>query len=91
LPPAPGLLSTTTVQPSVWLSLSATMRAMMSVPPAGGNGTMSLIGLAGYVCAMAPPATAAAATAASSPRLIALIVIFRMSRLLERPGPSDGP
>jgi len=46
-PPEPGLLSITMVQPSEVATLFATSRAMMSVPPPGGNGTMSLIGRAG--------------------------------------------
>src|SRR6185436_9962765 len=53
LPPAPGLLSTTTVHLFISVSFCATTRDMMSVPPAGGNGTISLIGLLGYSCATA--------------------------------------
>src|SRR6185436_17930696 len=57
LPPAPGRLSTTTVHLLASVSFCATTRDMMSVPPAGGNGTISLIGLFGYSCA--PAASAA--------------------------------
>jgi len=44
LPPAPARLSTTQVQPVAAPILSASMRDTTSVPPAGGNGTTSLIG-----------------------------------------------
>src|SRR5690349_11580501 len=63
LPPAPGLLSTTTVHLFMSVSLLATWRARMSVPPAGGKGTTSLIGLVGYCWAAAAVANAAAARA----------------------------
>src|SRR5947209_10231702 len=57
LPPAPARLSTTTFHLFMSLSFCATTRAMMSVPPEGGKGTMSLIGLVGYSCAAAAAAT----------------------------------
>ena len=51
LPPAPGLLSTTTGWPSAAASGSATRRAMRSGELPGGNGTTSLIGRDGQACA----------------------------------------
>ncbi len=47
VPPAPARLSGTTVQCSVSVSLVATRRERMSVPPPGGKGTMRRTGLAG--------------------------------------------
>ncbi|MDH6592171.1 hypothetical protein M2165_002060 [Variovorax sp. TBS-050B] len=44
VPPAPGLLSTTTLVPSAGPSFSATRRATMSVPLPAVKGTTSLIG-----------------------------------------------
>src|SRR5882672_12879551 len=43
-PAAPGLFSTTICQPVVSISLAAMMRAIGSVPPPGGKGTMNFIG-----------------------------------------------
>src|SRR5688572_25127815 len=43
-PAAPGLFSTTTFQPVFSASLAWMMRAIGSVPPPGGKGTMNLIG-----------------------------------------------
>jgi hypothetical protein len=42
-PLAPPRLSTTTVCPSATESLFATMRAMVSLPPPGGNGTIMVM------------------------------------------------
>src|SRR5438105_7842398 len=53
LPPAPGLFSTTAVPPRASPRWVARMRAMMSVGPAGANGTMILIGCSGYPAAFA--------------------------------------
>ena len=50
--------------PSYGESLSDTVRAMMSVPLPGVNGTMTLIGLAGQACAHAGACAAQSATAA---------------------------
>ena len=47
MPPAPALFSTTTVQPVCFASSVATRRDTTSVPPPGGNGTMSRIGFDG--------------------------------------------
>src|SRR5256885_7999399 len=58
MPPAPPRFSTTTDWLHFALSLAATVRAVMSVPPPGANGTMNVTALAGYVeadCARAPP------------------------------------
>src|SRR5207245_5714709 len=53
VPPAPGRFSMTMGCPSWGESLSVTVRAMMSVPLPGVNGTMILIGFAGQACAHA--------------------------------------
>jgi hypothetical protein len=47
LPPAPGLLSTTIVHLVCPEIACAMERESTSVPPAGGNGTTSLMGFAG--------------------------------------------
>jgi hypothetical protein len=47
LPAAPALFSTSTCWPRIWLSFSATMRALVSVTPAVANGTISRMGLLG--------------------------------------------
>src|SRR4051812_31186032 len=44
--------------PRIAAILGVTVRATMSVPPPGGNGTMTRIGLDGKVCASALPASA---------------------------------
>src|SRR5262245_16291000 len=67
LPPAPGLLSTTMVHLFTSVRRLATVRLMMSVPPAGGNGTISLMGFAGY-CAAAAVVRAARASPARARR-----------------------
>src|SRR5215470_18741040 len=51
VPPAPPRFSTTTCWPSVLLMRSATSRARASLPPPAGNGTTSVIGRDGKVCA----------------------------------------
>src|SRR3954465_3616218 len=56
LPPAPPTFSITTDCPSVVRILSAMIRAAESVEPPGGNGTISVIGREGYVCACASAA-----------------------------------
>src|SRR5712691_5010444 len=53
VPPAPGRFSMTMGCPSWGESLSVTVRAMMSVPLPGVNGTTILIGFAGHACAHA--------------------------------------
>ena len=42
-PLAPGRLSTTTCWPSAAESLAATIRAIVSLPPPGGNGTIMVM------------------------------------------------
>src|SRR5216117_3196232 len=64
VPPAPGRFSMTIGCPSWGESLSDTVRAMMSVPLPGVNGTMILIGFAGHVCACAPTCRAQSASVA---------------------------
>src|SRR6266850_6747095 len=64
VPPAPGRFSMTMGCPSWGESLSVTVRAMMSVPLPGVNGTMILIGFAGHACACAPTCRAQSASAA---------------------------
>src|SRR3954466_5818644 len=49
--PAPGLFSTKNCWPSVLEKCSASTRPTMSVPPAGGDGTMMRTGCEGYVWA----------------------------------------
>src|SRR5438105_10226888 len=65
-PVPPGLLSITTFQPAVSISLAWMMRATGSVEPPGGKGTMILIGPLGQ----SPWAlTMDGATSAAAPRL----------------------
>src|SRR5262245_61152456 len=63
MPDAPGMCSTYSCCPSARETLSASRRAMMSVPSPGPVGTISRIGRVGQVCACAP---ALAATANST-------------------------
>src|SRR5512134_3170159 len=51
LPPAPARFSTSTGWPSAAESLSPSARAVTSVEPPGGYGTMSRTGLDGQPCA----------------------------------------
>ena len=53
VPPAPPTFSTTIGWPSDARMPSATMRAMMSVIPPGGNGTIMVTGRDGKACAAA--------------------------------------
>src|SRR6267143_5161544 len=53
MPAAPLRFSITTDLPHLSVSLAATVRAEISVPPPGGNGTIKVTGLAGYGCASA--------------------------------------
>src|ERR1700754_719093 len=56
LPPAPGRFSTTMFQPVSSVMACAIVRDDASVPPAGGNGTIMVIGPDGYLlCARAIP------------------------------------
>ena len=49
-PAAPGMFSTTTLVPNFSVNLGANVRAMMSVPPPGVNGTINFIGFSGLDC-----------------------------------------
>src|SRR6218665_1840910 len=82
LPPAPGGLSIPRVQPACVASLSASKRAIVSVPPPGGNGTTSLIGLAGQTswANQAPASGASKAAAAKARRRIASFRFFMLTR-----------
>src|SRR5262245_54855649 len=66
VPPAPVLLSTTTVWPSDLASSSAKMRATMSAVAPGASGTIRRIDLAGYACARATPEAATSVAARSA-------------------------
>src|SRR5215510_10098500 len=62
MPDAPGMFSTYICCPSARETLSASRRAMMSVPRPGPVGTMSRIGRVGQVCACAPASAANASS-----------------------------
>jgi hypothetical protein len=53
VPPAPPRFSITNCWPSICESLAVSGRATVSVPPPGGNGTITLTGLLGQSCASA--------------------------------------
>src|SRR5690349_443626 len=55
--PAPGLFSTKNCWPNALVKCSASTRPTMSVPPAGGEGTMMRTGCVGYSWASACPAS----------------------------------
>src|SRR3989442_5593928 len=61
-PPAPLRFSTRTCAPSASESAGATVRAVMSTLPLGGQGTTILTGRLGKSCAPAPAAAAIART-----------------------------
>src|SRR5262249_29294555 len=59
VPPAPAMFSMIICWPRARDMCSLTMRAVTSVPPPAGNGTIIVIGRDGYICAVAiamPPA-----------------------------------
>src|SRR5262245_58015945 len=62
IPGAPGMFSTYICCPSARETLSASRRAMMSVPRPGPVGTISRIGRVGQVCACAPESAATASS-----------------------------
>src|SRR5262249_44454910 len=62
-PPAPVTSSTSTVWPRLFVMRSAMMRAIVSVGPPAENGTTTVTGFAGKLCAMAPPPQRASASA----------------------------
>src|SRR6266487_3447025 len=70
VPPAPGRFSITTGWPSCAVSLSETVRAMMSVPLPGVNGTINLTVLVGQACAHAADCAAHRAIATAAIHLI---------------------
>src|SRR5215471_20047195 len=53
VPPAPAMFSMIICWPRARDMYSLTMRAVTSVPPPAGNGTIIVIGRDGYVCAVA--------------------------------------
>src|SRR5437016_2829952 len=55
LPPAPATLSMMSGWPSVTRMRSTSTRAIGSAAPPGGNGTMTVIGRDGQLCAVALP------------------------------------
>src|SRR5215208_1988453 len=90
-PAAPGLFSTTICQPVFSPSLAAMMRAIGSVPPPGGNGTMNLIGPFGQLAwsLTRGPQRAAPMLAASTTRR--RITAIRASLMRLRFAASLGP
>src|SRR5450759_1533672 len=64
---APGRFSTTNCWPVLAVMRCARLRAMMSVPPPGANGTISLTARVGYVPGADAGAAAACAQAAATP------------------------
>src|SRR5258708_3646114 len=64
LPDAPGRLSTTTGWPHISASLGPMVRARMSMPVPGENGTTILTGCVGHDCAWAADAASASSAAA---------------------------
>src|SRR5437763_1460407 len=68
-PLAPGRLSTTTCWPSAAESLLATIRAMVSLPPPDGNGTIMVMVRLGKSWAAAGPWTSAIRIASARPIL----------------------
>src|SRR5204862_5413316 len=72
-PPAPGLLSTTKVCLKVSWSFGCTERAIMSVDPPGGKGTIIVTGFEGQACASAPVAARPMTRAASAFRMLSIL------------------
>src|SRR5947209_17131143 len=60
LPPAPARFSMMKGCPRISAIFGVTVRATMSVPPPGGNGTTTRIGFDGKLCASALAAKASA-------------------------------
>src|SRR5260221_13417122 len=76
LPPAPGLLSITMSHLAALAIDCAIERDSTSVPPAGGKGTTSLIGLLGYAsCASTAAGRKAASATAQAVRISARVII----------------
>src|SRR6059036_2107232 len=70
VPPAPGRFSMTIGCPICGESLSVTVRAMMSVPLPGVNGTMIRIGFEGQGCAHTADCAAHSAIAQAAIHLL---------------------
>src|SRR5262249_30701011 len=68
LPPAPGRFSTTSVWPMFWLILLSMMRVTTSLALPAANGTITLIGRDGQVCACAGRPGSIAANAIEAAR-----------------------
>src|SRR6476620_7784576 len=79
---APGLLSTTTCWPSLSLNAAPTRRASASDPPPGGQPTMSLMGLDGYVC---PQAAVAPSTAVNESSMTGMRPLTRRTDDMRSP------
>jgi len=73
LPPAPARFSMTKGCPRISAIFGVTVRATMSVPPPGGNGTMTRIGFDGKFCASA---ALAASKTARNRCFISLLVVM---------------
>src|SRR5712691_925094 len=76
LPPAPARFSTTNCWPRLSLSFAPTILAMMSTGPPGAKGTMRRTGLFGQSCAKQVPASAHAASATESFRLMNFLLLL---------------
>src|SRR5262245_32945632 len=86
MPPAPPLLSTTTVWPSSRERGSISRRAVRSTPPPGGKGTMILMGRSGKL--WAPARRAAARTGNAAAATSRLLRLLRKTKHLSAP-PAD--
>src|SRR5580704_10496286 len=75
MPPAPGLLSTTTGLPSRLSIASARVRVRRSEPPPGPNGTMIWIACCGHSCARDGCATSASESAVKAKALMRADII----------------
>src|SRR5690606_12028348 len=71
LPPAPGLFSTTIGWPRSLASDSPSVRAITSIAPPGGKGTIQVMGRSGYAAAAAEAANRPAIAAAAQTVLMA--------------------
>jgi hypothetical protein len=98
-PPWPGRLSTTTVWPVISDMRCPTTRAMMSLGPPGGNGTISRIGFLGRSSAAAKVGNSSSDKSASFAIVFIMCLPFSGSlaaypqgeEATERPSPDDAP